>query len=143
MIAEPSIDAPPKGELSHRGPKSSFQRTSKKEFEKQMAAIERRKARLRRIRETSSSNGTPQTAGVNQNDISEPIHASPADHYEVGESQNDPIDLFPFLQRSSEDPAVRVRRRRLVIKLLIPHESHFRIFSLSSKHISCPASKSA
>ena len=54
-------------------------------------------------------------AGVNQNDVLEPIHTSAADHYEVGESQNDPIDLFQFLQRNSEDPAVRVRRRHLVI----------------------------
>ena len=80
-----------------------------------MATIERRKARLRRIREASSSNAMPQIAKVNEKDVSEPIHASPADHYEVGESQNDSIDIFPFLQKSSEDPAVRVRHRRLVI----------------------------
>ena len=114
MIAEPSLDVSPKGELSHRDAKSSFQRTNKKEFERQLAMIERRKARLRRIQETSS-NAIPQMAGVNENNVLELIHTSAADHYEVGESQNDPIDLFQFLQRNSEDPAVRVCRRHLVI----------------------------
>ena len=114
MIAELPVDASPQGELSHRDPKMSFQWTSKKEFERQLAMIERRKVRLRCIREISS-NAMLQMAGVNQNDVLEPIHATAVDHYEVGESQNDPIDLFPFLQRNSEDPAVRVRRSRLVI----------------------------
>ena len=57
----------------------------------------------------------PQMAGVNQNDVLELIHTSVTDYYEVGEFQNDPIDLFQFLQRNSEDPAVRVHHRHLVI----------------------------
>ena len=114
IIAEPSLDTPPKGKLSHHNAKSSFQRTSKKEFERQLAMIERRKARLRCIQETLPSNAMPQMAGVNLSDVLEPIHASAADHYEVGESQNDFVDLFLFLQRNSEDPAVRVHRRCLI-----------------------------
>ena len=114
MIAEPSLDVSPKSELSHHDAKSSFQWMNKKEFERQLAMIERRKARLRRIRETSS-NAIPQMAGVNQNNVLELIYTSAADHYEVRESQNNPINLFQFLQRNSEDPAVRVHHRHLVI----------------------------
>ncbi|KAG6830763.1 hypothetical protein H0H92_014844 [Tricholoma furcatifolium] len=44
-----SINGMVQGELEHRWPKGNYRRTSKKDYQKQLAQIERRQARLRRI----------------------------------------------------------------------------------------------
>ncbi len=44
-------------ELEHRSPKSRYRRTSHKQFEKQLGHIERRQARIRRIRQKLNASG--------------------------------------------------------------------------------------
>jgi hypothetical protein len=57
----------------------------------------------------SIPNGEPaHTHPLHQDGGDDLIEPSLADRYEVGKSQNCPIDVFPFLQRNSDDPAVKV-----------------------------------
>ena len=87
------------GELEHRAPKASFVRTNRKEFVKQVTRIERRQARLRRIKAKHIENKEVDN---------EKVAPSPDSHYVVGKSQARPLDLILFVQRYSGDPALKV-----------------------------------
>ena len=97
------------GEVSHRDPKASFARTSKKDYVKQLARIERRHARIRCIRERLYRAQPSSFPVVKQNDIASG-NASLEDRYQVGQSQNNPVDIFEFLQNNTGDPAIQVHR---------------------------------
>ena len=89
----------PQAELEHRNPKSRYTRTSRKGFLKQLTQIERRQARIRRIREELlTANKLPQ----------ETLASDPEVPYNIGKSQNYPVDLTPFLQAHPDDPATKV-----------------------------------
>jgi hypothetical protein len=88
------------GELEHRSPKARYTRTSRKRFIKQMTQIERRQARLRRIRAKHHKE-----AG---NVMNEDIARSPEAHHHIGKSQNFPENICSFVQKNRGDPAVKV-----------------------------------
>lgn len=98
LLAEAKLLNQP--ELSHRNPKSWFFRTDRKKYTKQMAQIERRQARLRRIRTTLKKAGKPSD---------ERIPSAPTAHHVFGKSQNHPEHIPSFLQQNKDDPAVAVR----------------------------------
>jgi len=94
------MDCALQGELEHRTSKARYHRTDRKEFVKQITSIERREARIHRIRDKQSPHGAV---------IEEEVATSPEAHFHVGKSQNHPEHIPLFLQRHLGDPAVRVR----------------------------------
>jgi hypothetical protein len=90
---------PQQGELEHRSAKSRYTRTSRKGFLRQLAQIERRQARIRRIREKHQAGDRP----VNQFNP-----GSPNEHHNIGNSQNQPENIPLFLRKHSGDPAIAV-----------------------------------
>lgn len=88
------------GELEHRTPKGRFFRTSGKKFLKQMAAIERREARIRRIREKLYK-------GKKHGD--EAVPDGPDAHHHIGVSQNSYQLIGTFLRQNNSDPAIKAR----------------------------------
>ncbi len=90
-------------ELAHRSPKSRYIRTNRKDFEKQLGGIERRQARIRRIRQKLSRSTRPVLAH-------EKGPESSAFTHHIGASQNYPIDLGVFIRDNCHDPAVQVFR---------------------------------
>jgi hypothetical protein len=89
----------PQAELEHRNPKSRYARTSKKGFLKQLTQIDRRQARIRRLREELvRANKLPQEA----------LASDPEAPYNIGKSQNHSVDLTQFLQANTDDPATKV-----------------------------------
>jgi hypothetical protein len=93
-----------KGELEHRRPKARYLRTSRKNFTKQLAQIERRQARIRRIREQLVRTGRFS---------SEIVASAPDVRYNMAKSQNYPVALTQFVQKHAGDPATVVRRSHL------------------------------
>jgi hypothetical protein len=83
------------GELEHRTSKARYKRTNRKLFVKQLARIERREARLRRIRVRNQYTG-------------EKVPKTPLGHHHVGVSQNHYEHIGTFLNRTSGDPATKV-----------------------------------
>ena len=77
--------------------------TSKKDYERQIAQIERRRTRIRHIRQKIPNQLTPPSAADE--------HVAPRidDHYEIGNTQNHPENILLFLQQNADDPAIRVR----------------------------------
>ncbi|KIK32395.1 hypothetical protein CY34DRAFT_101573 [Suillus luteus UH-Slu-Lm8-n1] len=86
------------GELEHRTSKARYHRTDKKGFVKQITSIERREARIHRIRDRQSPHGTV---------IDEEVATSPEARFHVGKSQNYPENIPLFLQRHLGDPAIK------------------------------------
>ena len=82
-----------------------FTRTSRKEYIRQLARIERRQARIRRIRETSKS------ATV----TTEIVPNVPDERYNIGKSQHLPIDLNSFVRKNMDDPAITVGATNLIM----------------------------
>lgn len=91
------VDNLMQGELEHRTPKSRYKRTDKKTFVKQLTEIERREARIRRIRmRLGRARG-------------EQVPRSLEEHHHIGKSQNEFEHIGTFLRRNSGDPATKVR----------------------------------
>ena len=91
------------GELEHRRAKSGYKRTSKKNFTKQLAQIERRQSRIKRIRQKLSKEGRL------LNRIREDATAKHLDvHHHIGISENQYQDIGSFLRAQAGDPAVKV-----------------------------------
>lgn len=88
-----------KGELEHRTPKARYKRTDKKVFVRQLAQIERREARLRRIRARTDNSVQYQE---------DPMASTPQQHHHIGISQNHWQHVGTFLQGNAGDPAVLV-----------------------------------
>ncbi|RDB27548.1 hypothetical protein Hypma_003878 [Hypsizygus marmoreus] len=89
------------GELEHRTPKGRYKRTSKKAVQKQLAQIERRQARIRRIREKLT------TTHPTLNTTASPNVCDPASHHHIGVSENFPQHIGTFLRLNSGDPAMQ------------------------------------
>ncbi|KZP19824.1 hypothetical protein FIBSPDRAFT_665092, partial [Athelia psychrophila] len=85
-------------ELEHRKPKGRYVRTSRKKFIKQMTAIERREARVRRIRQHLCKGKKQDTDGVASN---------PELHHQMGKTENEWTDMGEFLRRNKGDPAIK------------------------------------
>ena len=85
------------GELEHRTSKARFVRTSRKAYASQLASIERRQARIRRIR-----------ARRDALNLADPVPNQPEEHHVIGRSQNFPEDLTRFMQSNIGDPATNV-----------------------------------
>ena len=105
------------GELEHRTSKVRFARTSHKAYVSQLASIERRQARVRRIR-------------MNRDvlNLADPIPNKAEEHYVIGQSQNFPENLTRFMQVNMGDPAVKVS----------PHSSYgliARLIAMTYEHI--------
>jgi hypothetical protein len=101
--------SPSQGERGHCDPKGWFDRTNKKDYAAQIARIERRRARLRRIREKVDlfqGEAAPSDPGV-----AEPTpHIPMSAHYTMGTNQNRPHDLLSEFGSLSAhpDPALLV-----------------------------------
>ena len=87
----------PQGELEHRISKSRYKRTDRKAFIKQLARIERRQARIRRIRARHSDS------------VHEQVDSTPEKHHHIAKSQNDNVHIGTFLRKNVGDPAVQVQ----------------------------------
>jgi hypothetical protein len=85
-------------ELEHRRPKAWHLRTDRKGFVKQMTQMERRQARIRRIKHSLSSTRAQ----------AEPVAAEPEARYHIGVSQNRPEHIGTFLRSHEGDPAIKV-----------------------------------
>jgi uncharacterized coiled-coil protein SlyX len=92
-----AFDVACQGELEHRTAKSRYLRTNRKAVTKQLAAIERRQVRLRRLQEKLGPRRNVANVVVPSN---EPYH--------VGKSQDNPIGISQFLEKNKGDPAVTV-----------------------------------
>jgi len=88
-----------KGELEHRSSKARYARTSRKGFIRQMTQIERRQARIRRIRASHRRVG---------NSSDKDNARSPEVHHIIGKSQNFHENIPLFLEKNRHDPAVKV-----------------------------------
>jgi len=87
-------------ELEHHKPKGRFKHTDKKKlFVKQLAQIERRETRLRRIRARLSREGRIH---------SEVVARTPQEHHHIGVSQNYYEHVGGFLRKHAGNPAIRV-----------------------------------
>ncbi|KAF7981735.1 hypothetical protein HWV62_32343 [Athelia sp. TMB] len=95
--------SPAIGESEHRTSKKAYLRTSRKNFELQMARIERRQANLRRISERIY--GVPKQLSD--------VAANPIAAYTMGISENWPEVIPKFLQSNAGDPAVADFRQKL------------------------------
>ncbi|KAI0057935.1 hypothetical protein BV25DRAFT_1872245 [Artomyces pyxidatus] len=88
-------------ELEHRTSKIRYSRTSRKGFIKQLTQIERRQSRIRRIGLRNSSEKA--TKPVEPEAVS--FDLTP--HYNVGRSQNTPVNIIQFVRENKGDPAVK------------------------------------
>jgi hypothetical protein len=87
--------------LEHRTPKARYKRTSRKKYVDQIARIERRQARIKRIRDKLEV----KLDGTTIEDVSR----DPAAHHHIGKSQDNYVQLEPFFQKHVDDPAIKVR----------------------------------
>jgi hypothetical protein len=97
------------GEREHCDPKAWFKRTNKKNYTAQIARIERRRARLRRIqRNIEQQRHKHDETDVDAVQLAEHIPMNA--HYIVGSNQNSPHDLQGEFSARTElpDPAVQV-----------------------------------
>ena len=97
------------GELEHRKLKARYKRTDKNKYTQQLARMERREARLRRIRARLSSN--PQ--------CDEKVALSPHEHHHIGVSQNRYEHIGLFLKKTAGDPATKVSIAAQVKEILV------------------------
>ena len=87
------------GELEHRTSKARYRRTDRKKFVRALTQIERREARLRRIRARHPRDDEEAERAPNT------LHQ----HHHVGNSQNKHEHIGTFLRRHFGDPAIKVR----------------------------------
>lgn len=92
------------GELEHRSPKARYRRTDRKKFIKQLTQIERRQARIRRIKQQNSVN----EANTKPSPPPE-IALHPEQHHHIGKNENTYEEFGAFIRKHCDDPAVIVR----------------------------------
>ncbi|KAI0054779.1 hypothetical protein BV25DRAFT_1816540 [Artomyces pyxidatus] len=85
-------------ELEHHRSKVRYSRTSRKGFLKQLTEIERREARLRHIAAVNA-----QTANQRHEEVTPDFRT----HYNVGTTQNYPVNIPFLIQRNPGDPALK------------------------------------
>lgn len=93
-------------ELEHKSPKSRYRRTSRKDFEKELVCIERRQARIRRIRQKLDDKKKAQDALTHEKRPTSEL----LDQYDyhIGIMQDHPVDLKIFAQEKRQDPAAKL-----------------------------------
>ncbi len=91
-------------ELEHRSGKSRYRRTNRKEFEKQLSQIERRQARIRRIRQRLNARIRAEESFIREK---RPEWAAEG-AYHIGKTQNHPLDVRVLAKESCHDPAAKV-----------------------------------
>lgn len=89
--------------MEHRSPKSRYQRTSRKNFEKQLGLIERHQARIRRIQQKLKDRC--KTQEVLDHEKGPEL---PTCDYHIGKTQNHPVDLGILARENCHDPAAKV-----------------------------------
>ena len=98
--------------MEHKSPKSRYLRTSRKNFEKELGCIERRQARIRRIRQKIDNSRKIQNVLKHEKGPEELDCA-----YHIGKTQDYPLDLRVFTQEKFHDPAAKVYYIALEITL--------------------------
>jgi hypothetical protein len=96
-----------------------YKRTDRKQFVKQLARIERRQARIRRIRPQKPPS---QLDG-------EECAARPESHHTIGKTENFPEHLGLFVHKHLGDPAVKVCKLTF-LQFLSGYLNSFRTSSL-------------
>ncbi|RDB29792.1 hypothetical protein Hypma_014062 [Hypsizygus marmoreus] len=104
-----------KGELEHRTPKGRYKRTSRKAVQKQLAQIERRQARIRRIREKVCSQASSTSASAS---APEDGSITPTEHHHIGVTENFPQHIGALLRMHAQDPAIEGFFQKLKFHLL-------------------------
>ena len=94
------------GEAEHRTSKRRFPRTNKRNFIPQLASIERRQTRIRRIR-----------AEIEAQKELDPVSDVPEQHHVIGKTQNFPVDIVPFVQSHLNDLAAAVGFNGILISI--------------------------
>lgn len=87
------------GELEHRTPKARYRRTNRKKYIEQITKIERRQARIRRIRAQHQ---------VNKKQVDTAI-SDPNSRFTIGKSENNWDHIGTFIKKNEDDPAIKVR----------------------------------
>lgn len=85
-------------------------RTSRKAFVRQMTQIERRQARIRRVRHYLSHNKSNSDL-ANRQLLPETTNIPAGDtdtRYQIGKTQNNPEHIVSFIQGNEKDPAIKV-----------------------------------
>ena len=90
-------------ELEHRSPKSRYLWTSRKNYQKQLGDIERRQARIRRIRQKLNENGKIKDILT----LERPPESSTFS-YHIGKTQNYPVDLVTIAAEADTNPSSKV-----------------------------------
>lgn len=86
-------------------------RTSRKGITRQMTQIERRQARIRRIRSYLEQTHAQAVEHHDDSDLEPDAQTSmfePKARYHIGKSQNNPEHIIPFVQKNERDPAIKV-----------------------------------
>ncbi|KAL6302742.1 hypothetical protein BKA93DRAFT_827245 [Sparassis latifolia] len=110
------------GELEHRQVKQRFERTSKKDYTKQLAAVERQQSRLQDI---GVHLGTSRYIHDVVEGMDEETLSIPADvHYHIAASQKDPSHIPTWLRHHAGDPATCFFMRHLKDFLLDIMDDH-------------------
>ncbi|KAF7975060.1 hypothetical protein HWV62_10563 [Athelia sp. TMB] len=97
-------------ELEHKRPKKRYTRTSRKYVASQLAALERRANRIRRIKE--------KLYGVKQTADDERMAARLDIHHFMGKTENDYINIGKFISNNSGDPAINGFYKKLKVHLM-------------------------
>lgn len=92
--------------MEHRTPKARYRRTSKKFFIEQMARIERRQQRLRRLRAKYHKSLDLQHPAPT---VSERVTLDI--HHHIGKSQSEYESIGPWLSQHTGDPAIKVIKK--------------------------------
>lgn len=89
--------------MEHRSPKARYRRTDRKNFVKQLTQIERRQARIRRIKQRNTMHKAPTKPLWPQETA-----ISPEQHHFIGQNENTYEEFGAFIRKHRDDPAVIV-----------------------------------
>ena len=93
--------------MEHKKSKKRYARTSRKSgFEGQIANIERRQKRIARIKQAYMQHREKMLERLNI--VHDPIANNLDSEYSVGKAQNQPHNIYAFLQKHTGDPAIVV-----------------------------------
>lgn len=87
-----------------------------------MTQIERRQARIRRIRSYLEQNHAQAVGHHDDSDLEPNVQTSmfePKARYHIGKNQNDPEHIISFVQKNERDPAIKVSLTHAPIKTYI------------------------
>ena len=117
------------GELSHCNPKASYVQMNKKKYEKQLAQIERRHARIRCIQQKF-----PDRRMTNED------MTSVDDRYEIGSTEKFPEYIPQFLNKNAGDPAIKAKTSRHIstpYSSLIPSSTGLHVTTQDPSSTAC------